>query len=208
MTSGIRRTRNEIEEIVGNYNYSLLDEYIDKNHHRKVIIKDSDGYKYDVQFDKLWNSHYEFSFVSKGNPFSLENIDVWTKKNNKNFELILARNDVFINANEKLNFYCLLCEDCFSLSWKKIYEGRGCLICAGWKVTYKTSLAYLEPELSLEWIKSENNKTPETITRGSNKNVLWKCKDCNHEWWSTIINRTLSKNGCPKCSEYFLFSKH
>lgn len=33
----------------------------------------------------------------------------------------------------------------------------------------------------------------------SKKKVLWKCYTCSKEWYSTISNRTVNSNRCPKC---------
>ena len=97
------RTKEEIREIVENLGYRLLDEYLYKNY-RKVIIQDSDGYKYDCHLYYLIKHHFQY-FVDTRNPFTLShNIPLWLKKENKNF--ILCENNVYKNFYEKLFFRC------------------------------------------------------------------------------------------------------
>lgn len=40
---------------------------------------------------------------------------------------------------------------------------------------------------------------PVTVTKGSNKKLLWRCS-LGHEWEATVNNRTKSGSGCPVCS--------
>ena len=64
------------------------------------------------------------------------------------------------------------------------------------------SLADHNPELLKEWDYEKNNElglTPETTSYGSAKKVWWKC-DKGHEWNAPIDRRTISKAGCPFCS--------
>ncbi len=56
-------------------------------------------------------------------------------------------------------------------------------------------------ELMAEWNWEKNDELgfdPKTLTLGSHTKVWWKCS-MDHEWQSTIYNRTASK-GCPHCS--------
>lgn len=66
------------------------------------------------------------------------------------------------------------------------------------------SLADLYPEVAAEFIRSTDPKEegfgPWDYKPNSGKKVLFKCKTCGHVWEATILNRTLNKSGCPKCS--------
>lgn len=66
----------------------------------------------------------------------------------------------------------------------------------------KKSLAETHPEVAKQWHPTKNgNLTPNDITRGSNKEVWWKCeKGDDHEWKSIIGNRTIHHQNCPFCS--------
>jgi very-short-patch-repair endonuclease len=55
------------------------------------------------------------------------------------------------------------------------------------------------PTLINEWNFERNTLNPSTTTSGSGKKAWWKCSK-NHEWESTICDRTLKNNGCPYCS--------
>lgn len=56
------------------------------------------------------------------------------------------------------------------------------------------------PHLLKEWHPTKNGDlTPKDITQGSVKKVWWLCsKDDDHEWQSTVNNRT-NGTGCPVC---------
>lgn len=56
-----------------------------------------------------------------------------------------------------------------------------------------------------EWDYEKNKDiAPKTITKYSSKKVWWKCK-LEHEWQSTISNRTRGNN-CPSCSKSSKYS--
>jgi len=191
------RTKDEIENIVNNLGYELLDEYMDKKHYRRVVIQDKDGYKYDVPLINLMATRGSINFIDKANIFVLYNISLWLELNNKDFEL--CEENIYVNNSNKLKFYHPACDEYFYMDWDYVQRNCNCPICAGRQVGIKTSLAYLRPELSKEFIKSEHNKIPEDITEFSMENVYWECFICNHKWWSTVANRTTG-NGCPGCS--------
>ena len=81
--------------------------------------------------------------------------------------------------------------------------GKGCPYCckAPQKVGLSNCLATKNLELASEWHLTKNNLTPYDVTYGSGKVVWWKCKVCNHEWESNILNRSTNGNGCPKCNK-------
>ena len=61
----------------------------------------------------------------------------------------------------------------------------------------RKSLAEERPDLLSSW--SPNNEiSPNAITCGSNKKVLWRCEK-DHEWSATVKNRALIGSGCPYC---------
>ncbi len=65
------------------------------------------------------------------------------------------------------------------------------------------SLASLCPEIAEQWHPTKNgNLTPSGVTASSNKKVWWKCPEGpDHEWPTTINNRTGLTHGCPVCAE-------
>ena len=40
---------------------------------------------------------------------------------------------------------------------------------------------------------------PNTVTKGSNNKISWKCKK-NHTWIASVISRTYKNTGCPYCA--------
>ncbi|MEO2013904.1 MAG: zinc-ribbon domain-containing protein [Fuerstiella sp.] len=79
---------------------------------------------------------------------------------------------------------------------------QGCPCCSGMRVSVTNSLASLFPDIAKEWHPTKNGDvTPEDVIAGSNKKFWWKCaKAEDHEWESTLGNRTGNQSGCPCCS--------
>ncbi len=201
MTSGKIRTREDIETIVNDLGYILLEEYADKNY-RRVIIQDKIGYKYDTNLNALLRGHIP-NFVSLGNiNFSLENISYWLSLNKAEFNL--CDDNIYEGATKKLIFYHLECQEFFEMSWNAIYSGNnGCPVCKGLQVGERTSLAYKRPDLAKEWDYEKNTFSPIDVTEHSDKGAWWICSTCKYSWFTkTIEQRTRKKkvNGCPACS--------
>lgn len=195
MTSGIKRTRDEIEKIVNNLGYNLIDEYYSFKI-KKVIIKDFLGYKYDVVLTNILRQSKIEKF-HKHNPFTLENISLWIKLNNKKIEL--CKDNIYIGGHKKLRFHCFVCNDIFSATWTDYsHYINDCPICIGQQVGRKTSLNYLLPDLAKE-LSLENNFTGRDVTLYSNKLAIWVCRVCGYKWKAKICARSIG-TGCPACS--------
>jgi len=128
MTSGgwNRRSTEEIENIVNNLGYVLLNNYI-LNGQRKVIIQDETGYKYDVYLKGL--KKHGISIIDKRNQFVLENISLWLNINKKEF--VLCDDNKYNGREVKLLFRCLNieCNSLFSMDWHHILDNQGCPKC-------------------------------------------------------------------------------
>lgn len=61
------------------------------------------------------------------------------------------------------------------------------------------SLVTVHLELVAEWSEKNLPLIPDSITFGSHKKVIWKCK-LGHEWIATVKSRTINRTGCPYCS--------
>jgi positive regulator of sigma E activity len=80
-------------------------------------------------------------------------------------------------------------------------NGSGCSYCDGKKTAPEKSLAYLDPELAMEWHPTRNESLkPEQYTAQSGKKVWWQC-NYGHEWQALIGNRHLHKSKCPYCAK-------
>ena len=80
-------------------------------------------------------------------------------------------------------------------------KGKGCPYCASKVSESSESFAGKYPYLLDEWHKTKNKELdPFEISVGSAKRVWWQCKsNFDHEWVSSIINRTKNDAGCPDC---------
>ena len=66
----------------------------------------------------------------------------------------------------------------------------------------KKSLAETHPEVAKQWHPTMNGElTPNDFTGGSHKKVWWKCpKGDDHEWETSLTNRTRVGRNCTICS--------
>jgi len=195
------RTKEEIIGIVETLGYEYLNDYMDEKR-RRVIIQDKVGYKYDVDLHGFIKGYIP-EFVSKSNPYSLENIVLWLLLNRR--ELELCKNNIYDGKDKKLEFFHNIqeCQEHFKSSWNNIYRGQGCGVCHGLQVGKYNSFAYLRSDLANEW-HPDNEINPKNVTEFSTKSVYWVCSKCgygkNKEWIATIKNRS-NGTGCPKCSD-------
>ena len=79
-------------------------------------------------------------------------------------------------------------------------QNTGCPYCSGKKVLAGyNDLSTTHPELIKEWHPTKNTISPQSISRGTNQKVWWKCEK-GHEWEASISNRACQNQGCPICS--------
>jgi hypothetical protein len=83
-------------------------------------------------------------------------------------------------------------------------HGRGCPCCRGRKVVASNCLETTHPEIAKQWHSTKNgNLTPNMVTAGSHKKVWWVCDTRDHEWQTSVLNRTnishSNKGNCPYC---------
>jgi len=192
-------TVEEAEMFLKNLGYKLIGrEYFRNN--QKLIFKDKEGYYYFVSLNSLKSKHIPSRF-NIANPYTIYNIKLWVKLNNKSYKLV---DITYISAIIKLKWQCLKegCGEIFSASWNQIFAGKGCGVCDGKQVVLSNCLATKRPELIPEWHSTKNgNLTPYDFAEYSNKKVWWKCRyNSKHEWKSEISNRTNMNCGCPYCS--------
>lgn len=60
------------------------------------------------------------------------------------------------------------------------------------------------PSLVAEWDYNKNTISPEEVTYGSGRKVWWICEK-GHEW-EAVINKRVSGQGCPYCSNHRIIS--
>jgi hypothetical protein len=115
----------------------------------------------------------------------------------------LNPNNTGSGSNKKVWWKCDKGYDhewCSSLT-NRIGKNTGCPFCSGRKVNKSNCLAATHPKLAEEWHPTKNGDlTTNDFTFGSSKKVWWKCdKGEDHEWFSSILNRTKG-NGCSVCN--------
>jgi len=169
---------------------------------KKLIFKDNHGYYYNICLNNLMHNNAIPDKFNSANLYTLHNIKLWCKLNNKPFELIDGQK--YKGNKIKLNWRCLKeeCGEIFKAKWADIINGNGCGVCDGRQVTLSNCLATKNPELAKEWHLALNGDlTPYDITCGSNIKVWWQClENDNHKWESDINDRS---NGglCPECNK-------
>lgn len=194
---GIKHPYEYIKELVESLGYTLISDSYNEIK-GKLVIKDNEGYYYYTILTNLIRNHKP-DIAIKNNPYSIQNIKLWLKLNNKEFELI---SDKYIDAHKDLVWKCLKinCQETFTANWNHVHNNRNCPYCAGERVGFSNCLATKNPELAKQWHPTRNGDlTPYNVTYGSNKDIWWQC-DKGHEWKNCICNRSGRGDGCPYCS--------
>ncbi len=112
----------------------------------------------------------------------------------------LTPNDVTAGSGKKAWWICSKC----SYEWRTVVksrsQGSGCPNCAGQVVNDTNCLMINFPEIGSEWHPTRNGSlTAYDVAAGTQRSVWWRCKRCDHEYASSINNRTSQGSGCPKC---------
>jgi len=170
---------------------------VDKN----LILKDKNGYFYTSTITNLKAGKMSWK-VAKSNPYTIQNIKLWCKLNNKIFELI---SEEYEGNDKNLKWKCLKagCGEEFYASWNHICNrGDECPYCSGHQVCLSNCLATLNPQLALEWHPTLNGDlTPYDVTENSGKHIWWQCLiDKNHKWCAVVADRS-NNRGCPDCNK-------
>ena len=102
-----------MEENIRKLGFRLVDEYT--NSKVKTSITDIEGYFYKPSLLSLLNGHIPDKF-HKNNPYTIQNIKLWAKINNKPLKLI---SEIYEGANKNLKWQCLKegCREEFEASW-------------------------------------------------------------------------------------------
>jgi len=204
--NNIKYTIEKVRVITKEFGFELIStEYI--NTHQNLILRDKNLYLYFSRLSDLTRGKKPV-FAQKSNPYSIYNIKLFCKINNKQFELL---SDIYESASKNLKWKCLKegCGDEFEACWHNVYNGQGCGVCHGKQIGLSNCLAIKRPDLILEWHSIKNgNLTPWNFTSGSKEKVWWQCKN-GHEWDALIHTRSniINGTGCPYCVESKLQEK-
>lgn len=187
-----------VEELLHIKGYIILtNKYI--NSHTKFHYKDNFGYFYFGSLNNFMNRTPRI--FAKSNPYTILNIKLWLKLNNKPFELV---SNIYIDAHKDLKWKCLndICKEEWDAPWNTISNGSGCPYCCfpTRKVGLSNCLATKFPILASEWHPTLNGDlTPYDVSCVTDKDVWWKCEK-GHEWHDTVAHRnSIEKRKCPYC---------
>lgn len=172
-----------------------------------IVLFDSDGYKYKVNFTQIRSFANNGGFPDKfnrGNPYTIDNIKNFLKINNKPFYLVDGQ--IYNGIFSPLKFKCLKCpED--EVPFERHLNGvmrknSGCSICNSMMIGKYNNLEYLYPEVAKEWDYEKNFPiTPNQVAPHSMKKFYWICTKCEHSYFSSLNTRTKpGGRGCPKCA--------
>jgi len=201
MKNNIKFTYLEVKDCIEDFGYYLIsNEYI--NNKTKLIIKDIYGYYYFISFQnfKITKKGVLSRIVDTSNPYSIQNIKLWCKLNNKPFELL---SNEYIRSDIKLTWKCLKekCQEEFKMTWDNILANESCPYCLGYQVGLSNCLATKNLELAKQWHPTLNGDlTPYNITANCGKKVWWIC-DKGHEWEVSVDCRNKDDciSSCPYC---------
>lgn len=173
----------------------LFNEY--KNAHGILLAKTQEGYLVITRLNSLKNGQTPNIF-DKSNPYTIQNIKLWCKLNDKPFELIDKQE---YKGNKKyLKWRCLKdnCGEIFESNWSNILQGNGCGCCNGMQVRLSNCLATKRPDL-IKYLK--NKEDGYKYTEKSQKQINLICPECGYEKDMTF--NTLSNYGfaCNKCRD-------
>lgn len=173
----------EVKTYIENSGYKLIsNEYISAK--SKLTIEDSKGYLYVISFDKIKQGRKP-RFADNLNPYTIQNIRLWCRLNNKPFELVDC---AYINNRTKLKWKKLNneCGEIFEMNWHNAYFGLGKRCRSNFNVNLSDSLFANCLKIALMWHPDKNgNLTLYNVICGSDKKVWWQCS-YGHEWVARI----------------------
>ena len=112
---------------------------------------------------------------------------------------------VTAGSNKKVWWRCCECNNLWKTQINlRAKSDSGCNYCNSGRLhsDKRNSLEKMNRSLSSEWHPVLNGELlPSDVVVGSHKMVWWKCNSCEHEWRTSLVNRTKSNNptGCPAC---------
>jgi len=190
-----RHSLKYVKSIVEGRKFLLLNDQYEGNT-KKIYLIDKNGYKYVTTFATFSKGGTPDRF-SGTNIFTIDNIKLWIEKQHKDFSFVEG---VFKNAiDSSLVFRCKECGCTWNSSWMVIFGGQSCPYRNGKRVSSKNNLAYLRPDLALEWDYSKNYPLkPTDVVYGTKKKFYWICNFCGRSYLSSCLNR-FNGSACRFC---------
>lgn len=183
------------------YKYlGYLDEYVNSN--SKVVCMDTEGYLYNAKPSVIKRGESHPCKVDPSNPYSIYNINLYLKRNNKGFIVIDYE---YVHSSRKLK--CLCTENTthgiFYKNWGQISSKGVCPKCRDFNRANKIppideSVFYLRNDL-VKYFKSPNDSKLYKLK--SNKEVGLICPECKFEKIMRVYKLTSRGFSCNRCSD-------
>lgn len=156
----------------------------------KLTALNGEGYKIWICIDKLNSGKTPDSF-SKYNPYTVENIKTFLRKNNCKAELLSTK---YINSQSKLNWRCDL-GHVFEMAWSEFKQGKRCAKCSG--VYKRTNAEFLQEVLILVGNEYSFLGKFEHV----DKKIEVIHNKCNYKYEVTPYKFINREQRCPKCND-------
>src|SRR5690625_4956 len=160
------------------------------NAKEKLPALNEDGYKVWICVDKLRVGRIPDSF-SKFNPWTVENIKTFLKKNEQDYNLL---SNVYNNSQGKLKWKCDV-GHIFYMNWADFQSGKRCARCS--KVYKRTHEEFLEEIANLVG----NEYTFLEKYKHVDKKLKVIHNVCGNEYEVTPYKFISAEQRCPKCQE-------
>ena len=183
-----------VREAFSKKGYELIDEEF-KGIKQRVTIKDVEGFLYEITFDNFNNGSKTPCKYSKTNKYSIQNIRLWLKINNKTIEVI---SDKYMGSENKLTFKCTIDNNEWEAKWHNIQNGKGCPVCGVKSRVDKSRLSIDEIRFRLNEI-NPNVHIIEGSYENNRSKLKCKCLKDGYVWLSNWANLSRGE-GCPKCA--------
>ena len=112
-------------------------------------------------------------------------------------------NMVVLGYRPKVWWLCATCNHEWETTIGSRASGHGCAPCNRGDLhsSGENSLARRRPDVVEEWHPDRNpGLSPDSVTVGHDRfPVWWVCKNCSHEWKTTVYSR-VNGNGCGPCN--------
>jgi hypothetical protein len=191
-----KHTYEYIESYLDSLGYILISkEYFGTRFPLRFM--DKEGYYYLAMFDNLRGGAVPDKF-NKSNPYTIQNIKLWCRLNNKPFELL---NEKYESSAIKLQWQCLKveCKEIFDMAWNDVIADCECSFCTGKRIGISNCFATKYPDIAKEWHPTKNGDlTPCDVTCSGKHIIWWQCEK-GHEWQDRVRNR-IKYIKCPFCN--------
>lgn len=140
-SGGYKRNKKTITEVVdklNEYNLILIDKSEYSNSASKLMVKDIEGYKYEISLGEFIQYNKNLDRFSIYNPNTIENIRLYLKLNNYKNELLSLK---YENSDSKLSFTCGDCGEPYHVTFKHFRNANQlrCKVCSKNQSKYESA---------------------------------------------------------------------